>query len=137
MCFDDGSSIQLKSFNAIIDGRPTLEPLANGYTLKSAYKTSKNSIICKFTRTVNVPSGSENLMHDASTSLHMLYAHGDYKTGIINYHGGTDDKRFITKDKMNLVPLSVSKTVHLLIGSLLYNFILTRPESCLAIINNH
>jgi len=56
---------------------------------------------------VAVPSGSESLMHDASTSLHMLYAHGNYGSSI-EYHGGSDEEAFITPDKIDFVPANVS-----------------------------
>lgn len=122
VCFDDGSSVKLRSFKTAKNTKPTLEALANGYTLKSAYKTNNNNIICKFTRTVTVPSGSESLMHDANAPLHMLYAHGDYSSGSIQYHGGSDEEAFITKDKVNLVPASVSK---LFVFSLKTDIVLT------------
>ena len=85
-----------------------MQATPNGYTINGAHKTSNNSIICKFTRSVAVPSGSENLMYDVTDGLHQLYAYGGFKDNAIQYHG-LDGAAFFTKEKVDLT--SPEKTV--------------------------
>ena len=106
ICLNDGTSVGLFSFATTENGRPTLQSLAKGYKLTEAYLTGKNSVVCKFTQTVNVPSGNENLMHSLAGPLHMLYASGKFvvNTGSIGYHG---DNAHITTEKVDLTPAPV------------------------------
>ncbi len=69
--------------------------------MNGAHKTSKNSIICKFTRTVLVPSGSENLMYDVTDRLYQLYAYGKFKDNLIEYHG-LRGAAFVPDEKVDL-----------------------------------
>ena len=58
---------------------------------------------------MNVPDGSESLMHSLADPLHMLYAHGSYdsQTGNINRHGGGQDDAHIMDKKVDLTPAPV------------------------------
>ena len=101
VCHFDGSSVQLKSFHTTKNTRPTLQQLADGYNLNDAYKTSQNSIVCKFNRSVTVPSGSENFMYDVTDGLHQLYAYGGFANDVIEYHG-INGAAYITTGKVDL-----------------------------------
>ncbi|XP_066922681.1 uncharacterized protein [Clytia hemisphaerica] len=108
VCYFDGSAVKLESFQTTKNTRPTLQVTPTGYTLNGANKTNKNSIICKFTRIVTVPSGSENLMYDITDGLYQLYAHGGFKDNLIEYHG-LNGAAFTTDEKVDLT--SPEKTV--------------------------
>ncbi|XP_066922687.1 uncharacterized protein [Clytia hemisphaerica] len=108
VCYFDGSTVKLESFQTTKNTRPTLQATPTGYTLNGAHKTNKNSIICKFTRIVTVPSGSENLMYDVTNGLYQLYAHGGFKDDLIEYHG-LNGAAFSTDEKVDLT--SPEKTV--------------------------
>ena len=97
--------VQLQSWQTDRNTRPTFLPMADGYNLQSAHKTSKNSIVCQFTRPVAVPSGSENLMYDASEPLHMLYAHATYANNKLTYHF---KDAWIEQQAIDLTPQGVS-----------------------------
>lgn len=103
VCYYDGTTVQLKSFATSSDTRPELKQLPNGYNLKIAYKTDKDSVVCKFTRTATVPAGSENLMYDLYSPLYTLKAYGPYKKADkeIGFHYSRT--AFSTKP-INLVP---------------------------------
>ena len=106
ICLNDGTSVGLFSFATTENIRPQLQSLAKGYKLTKAYLTSKNSVVCKFTQTVNVPSGNENLMHSLAGPMHMLYASGKFvqNTGSIGYH---ENNAHITTEKVDLTPAPV------------------------------
>ncbi|XP_066922682.1 uncharacterized protein [Clytia hemisphaerica] len=104
VCYNNGTHVQLKSFHTTSNSGPTLKQLPNGYILNSTYINNQNSIICKFTRTATVPSGSENLMYEITNGLHQLYTHGIVQGGIIQYHKYGDANRFISKTKIDLTP---------------------------------
>ena len=75
----------------------------SGYTLNKAYLTESNGVVCEFSRTVTVSSGDENLMHDLSSQLYVLYSHGSYSSGVIQYHGPSDAEAFITNSKVDIL----------------------------------
>ena len=54
--------------------------------------------MCEFNRELPVPSGSENLMLDLNSPVHVLYAAGAYSTSDFDYHGAD---AFITNEKIN------------------------------------
>ena len=105
VCYNNGTYVQLKSFHTTGNTGPTLQPLPNGYDLNSAYLTDQNSVICKFTRSVTVPSGSENLMYDITDGFHQLYTHGNVQDGQIQYHKWGSQYRFISNEKIDLTPI--------------------------------
>ena len=83
-----------------------MQNLTDGYTLKKAYRTSKDSVVCEFTRTINVPTGSENLMYDATDGLHMLKAWSTYDDAAskISYHGLNGGEAIISQNLIDLTP---------------------------------
>ena len=82
----DGTKVELKAFNSSSNSKPTLVDLPTGYSMKVTVKTDNNSIYCKFTRSVDVPSGSDDLMYDLSQSLYLLHAFGNVQNGDIVAH---------------------------------------------------
>lgn len=111
VCYYDGSTVQLKSFQTSQNMRPTLVDLANGNTLIKAYLTTSNAVVCEFSRSITVPNGSENLMLDLTDPVYVLYSHGDYSSGAIQYHGSSDAEAFITNEKVDLSPTPPPKPV--------------------------
>jgi hypothetical protein len=101
VCVNNGTTIQLQSFETSLNTMPVLKPLSSGYNLSSSYNTESNAVVCEFTRSVTVPAGSENLMHDLKDPVHVLYAAGDYNNGGIGYHFGDAN---ITVSKIDLTP---------------------------------
>ena len=99
----------MKSFATDSDTQPILKPLPNGYTLKIAYKTDKDSVVCKYTRTATVPTGSENLMYDLYSQLYTLKAYGVYNAGKkqIEYHRNDGGHASISSKAVQIVPVSV------------------------------
>lgn len=81
--------------------RPTLVNLSSGYTLLKSYTSENGAVVCEFTRSVTVPSGSENLMHDLTNPVYILYAFEGYSNGKINYHAGNTH---ITNTTIDLSP---------------------------------
>ena len=69
-----------------------------------SYTTQSSAVVCEFTRSVTVPSGSENLMHDLTDPVYVLYAAGSTSNGVISYHM---TNRFITADTIDLSPAPV------------------------------
>ena len=78
--------------------------LSNGYNLLTSYTTPSGATVCEFNRSATVPSGSENLMHDLTDPIYVLYAAGTYTSDSIDYHGGTNNDRSITITKEDLTP---------------------------------
>ena len=107
LCVNNGTIVQLNSFTTSSNTRPRLEALSDGYILTDSYITSNNSVVCKFTQKVNVPSGSENLMHNLVGPLHNLIARGDYDmtSGHVSFHA---DQRLFT-EKIDVTPSEVMK----------------------------
>lgn len=93
--------INLHSFQTSENTTPVLEDLSNGYSLLKSYTTQGGAVVCEFTRSVTVPSGSENHMHDLTDSVHVLYAAGAYTNGAIAYHY---NDALITDDKIDFFP---------------------------------
>ena len=95
VCVNDGLSIKLKSFASTSNTKPTLETLADGYTLVSSYNTESNAVVCEFNKELSISSGSENLMLDLNNPVYVLYAAGAYTTDI-QYHSRN---RYITSNQ--------------------------------------
>ena len=108
----------MKSFTTAQNVQPILEQLPNGYTLKIAYKTDKDSIVCKFSRTATVPTGSEKLMYDLYYPLFTLKAYGEYDAvnKNIKYHRFGNSGASISTKAVNLVPsrLKVSDIIEII-----------------------
>ena len=108
----------MKSFTTADNVQPILEQLPNGYTLKIAYKTDKDSIVCKFSRTATVPTGSEKLMYDLYYPLFTLKAYGEYDAlnKNIKYHRFGNSGASISTKAINLVPsrLKVSDKIEII-----------------------
>ena len=106
LCINNGTIVQLNSFATSGNDRPEFEALSDGYKLTDSYVTSKKSVVCKFTQTVNVPSGSENLMHSLAGPLHNLIARGDFDvtSGHVSYH---HKERLFTDEKIDVTPTEV------------------------------
>ena len=109
VCFYDGTTVQLKSFQTDGDGQPDLQQLPNGYTLSKAYRTANGSTVCEFKRTITVPSGSENLMYDFTNPLHIVKAFGEYDNikNQIKYHREGKANALISTEAIILVPKGV------------------------------
>ena len=109
VCYYDGTTVQLKSFANERDGQPILKPLPKGYTLEKAYKTENDSVICKFSRSITVPTESEKLMYDLNSPLYTLKAYGVYNAGKkqIEYHRNDGGHASISSKAVQIVPVSV------------------------------
>lgn len=121
VCSNNASAIQLKSFASPNNIKPNLEDLANGYNLVSSYTTESNAVVCEFNRDLSVPSGSENLMLDLNSPVHVLYAAGKFISDV-GYHF---KDRFITPDKVDFkIPIGtpVRSSYHFIVYTFYFLF---------------
>lgn len=86
---------------------PTFTALVNGITVLERYLTKNGSVVCKYRRNAEVPTGSEGFMFSLEESQHVIYAYGAslQSNGYPAYHG--PDKYSFTAEKVDLKVLSV------------------------------
>ena len=125
VCYYDKTKVQLKSFQTPKDMRPVLQKIPANYTLEAAYKTDKDSVICKFSRSITVPMGSEDLMYDLNSPLYTLKAYGPYDdvNTKIGYHGFPGAGASISSNPIQIVP--VLKPVSCALGMIFWNKVQT------------
>ena len=97
----------MKSFQTSKNTRPVLQNIPSAYTLEAAYKTDNDSVICKFSRSITVPMGSEGLMYDLNSPLYTLKAYGPYDAvnTKIGYHRSNGAGASISSNPIQIVPV--------------------------------
>ena len=100
ICTNTGSATRLESFHATGNGKPDLQALTNGHS-GADISISDGVMICKFKRTLEVPTGSEGFMISLNASLHHLLAWGSFSSGVIQYHTG---RRFFAQSDLQVMP---------------------------------
>ena len=98
----------MKSFQTSKNTRPVLQNIPSAYTLEAAYKTDNDSVICKLSRSITVPMGSEGLMYDLNSPLYTLKAYGPYDAinTKIGYHRSNGASASISSNPIQIVPVA-------------------------------
>lgn len=107
MCINDGGDAKLSSRTAAGRSRPN-QP-ATGPKLVAGNTEIFTEVIdgiatCVFSRTLNVPSGSEQFMYDLNTNRYIAWAVGPVVNGLPNIH----TNRAISGDRIDIKEFQVT-----------------------------
>lgn len=104
-CINSNGKVQLRSQKATSTKAPDM-PIGSGLVKGNTVISTgiKDGVtFCKFTRTLTVPTGSEDYMYDLSnTNRFAVLASGMVASGEPQYHGFSNDYRIASQSPINI-----------------------------------
>lgn len=106
MCINNDGDVKLSSRNTsirILPSAPTAprsDPVPGNTVI---FTRSMDSIItCQFSRTLDVPSGSEDFMYDLNTNRYAVYAAGAVVNNLPDYHSFDSKNRMASNNVVDI-----------------------------------
>ncbi|XP_065649311.1 uncharacterized protein LOC100213924 isoform X2 [Hydra vulgaris] len=105
ICFNNNSIASIANFHGLRNTKPNFFSLLNGIDVKEMYVLPSGSVVCKYSRSLLAPVGSEEYMFSLDQPVNVVYAYGMQlrNDGYPSYHGPKNHSYYSEKVDMKKI----------------------------------